>query len=819
MSATKFFKYLFSCFVILTFKNTSAQNNTGMATGNYAGISGVWMNPANAVDSRYKFDINIIGVNSYFNNNYLLVRNGTLVRRLFNKEPYSSSFAALKKDLLEETPVRGKVFARTEGNIHMPLSFLITTGKKSAIAFTMTNRTINKIDNLNPATAKMFYDELSNSKLYNVPMNNDSLRYNFLNWQEAGLTYGRVLIGKGSIFLKAAVTAKWLGAGAGGFIQANRAIVSFKDSVTMSLNSPLIRYGRTETADIGQFARKNLFSNLEDQSWGFNAGFVFEWRANIKKFKYVNEDDKTLLRRDRNKYILRLGVSVVDIGEFTFNRKPLTKDHSANFTNWNFSSVHANNFSDFDTAYSKKINYIPGASSTFTYRLPGAAIINADLHLFGGFYINVAAKRPLSGYGIKATTYIESDRWTVITPRFETKFFGLYVPVFRANNQTNIGATVKFGPVYAGSNNLAQILSNPKSMEADFHAGVRLSILHGKPPKLFKTFGRITGDTQDEEKSTQKTLDSLSYEVKVLKALQEENRNLKPVTIIINNADGKSEIVKQTGDSIVINNKARTLPVQPQATKKDTLTDNLVRQLAVRQLEVKKLQEDLEEQKKGNKKSRKRSETEKKAVDKNKELEEEIDKLKRENNIKDAVLIAGTTAAVVSSVDKKNKKDTAADKTVIDSTKELLTEKISAPEIRTVADTVLIRDTVYITKVEQVNAPAESKKIISLPVYEPVYFATGVSSLKAADISRIKKMAEQLQAQQQLKIQLTGCTDATGSIATNKKIAVKRANAVRTILTNEGVEAGRVEVNTVTETSVGKSSAQARRVDIVIKEN
>lgn len=55
-----------------------AQNNIGMATGNYAGISSVWLNPANIVDSRYKFDINIIGLNSYYNNNHLLVKNSVL---------------------------------------------------------------------------------------------------------------------------------------------------------------------------------------------------------------------------------------------------------------------------------------------------------------------------------------------------------------------------------------------------------------------------------------------------------------------------------------------------------------------------------------------------------------------------------------------------------------------------------------------------------------------------------------------------------------------------------------------------------------------
>ena len=51
--------------VIIAATTAQAQNNIGMATGNYAGISSVWLNPANIVDSRYKFDINIVAELTY----------------------------------------------------------------------------------------------------------------------------------------------------------------------------------------------------------------------------------------------------------------------------------------------------------------------------------------------------------------------------------------------------------------------------------------------------------------------------------------------------------------------------------------------------------------------------------------------------------------------------------------------------------------------------------------------------------------------------------------------------------------------------------
>ncbi|HRI22457.1 MAG TPA: DUF5723 family protein, partial [Panacibacter sp.] len=196
-------------FVLFNVTQLCAQENMGMATGNYAGVSSVWYNPANIADSRYKFDINLIGINSYFNNNYLLVKNSALVRRLFYKDPYNSSFAAVKDDLLQEQlPASGKVYARTESNIHFPFSFMASTGKRSAIAITMNNRTINRVDSLNPDLASALFSELRDPSMYGKDMRIDSMRYNFLNWQEIGFTYSRVILNGDHNFLKLGVTLK-----------------------------------------------------------------------------------------------------------------------------------------------------------------------------------------------------------------------------------------------------------------------------------------------------------------------------------------------------------------------------------------------------------------------------------------------------------------------------------------------------------------------------------------------------------------------------------------------------------------------------------
>lgn len=791
-----------------------AQENIGMSSGNYAGVTGVWYNPASIADSRYKFDINIIGINSYFNNNYLLVKNGAFVRRLFRKEPYNGSFDAVKNDLLQEQlPVNGKVYGRVESNIHFPLSFMATTGKRSAIAITMNNRTINKVDNLNTDLARSFFGELRDSTLYGKNMQLDSTQYNFLNWQEVGFTYSRVMMSSKHHLLKMGVTLKWLGANAAAYIQTDNAIVSFRDSQTLSLRTPLMHYARTANADIGQFNRRDIFNNIEDQTFGWDAGLVYEFRAKVKKFRYVDEENNEEQRRDLNKYMFRIGLSLVDMGRFTLNKKPLTNDFSANIVNWNFSDVHASNLSDFDTALAKQVNYIPGASSTFTYRLPAALIANFDLHLFGGFYINVAAKAPFESFKKTTDTYISANKWVAITPRFEGKFFGIYVPVTRAYNRTNIGATVKLGPVYLGSNNLAQILSNPSSYEADFHAGVRLSIPYGKPSKLSKYAQSILNGNKDQS-ATQVQLDSLKREVEWLKRSLYDSSKTKPVQIFITNDGVTSQVDRKNGDSILIRNNTSEQQRQQQevySRQYETNTDTLVRQLAEKNIEIDRLKKSInEENKKGTKKERERKSKNEvtKVQTSDPEMEKEVERIRKQMQIQNAALIGGGTAAVIATSNNKDKKPAEAATVKKDSLSK--DSSIVIPVYKT--DTIYIRDTI---RVKEDVLDDVAFRFVKDQNFAPILFANGSTVINATDKKRLQQLAGETKQRADWRLEITGMTDSKGSVTANRKIAAQRASAVTGILLQNGVKENQIIIRSkLADTSNIPVSENQRRIEI-----
>ncbi len=816
-----------------------------MATGNYAGVTGVWMNPASIADSRYRFDINIIGYDSYFRNNYLLVKKDAMLRRIFYQQPYSSSYQEVKNDLIkEEWPVKGNVNGTVVSNASLPLSFMATTGEKSAIALTMNNRQINRVTNMNPELARMFYNQLADPSIYGTQINIDTMQYNFLNWQEVGFTYSRVLIADNHQLFKAGFTGKWLGANAGAYIQTDQATVSFSDSVTMSLNSPLIHYARTESADIGEFSRFDLFNNLADQSFGWDFGFVYEFRARVSKFKYIDESNQEQTRRDKNKYLFRIGLSVVDMGKFTLQKKALTNDHSAAINDWDISNVSASNFSQWDSAYSQKIKYIDGASSTFTYRLPSALIGNFDLHLFGPFYVNVTAKSPIVGLLKKTDTYIKSDRWTMITPRFEAKSFGLYIPVSRDKSRTSVGATVRIGPVYFGSNNLAAVLSNSKLKEADFHFGFRFSVPYGKPTRMNAFLMSLVSEVNDTvyKKDVNAQLDSLQRQINDLSRGINDSTYKRGVNIYVQNYGVESFFGGQNADSIAIQNSTSKKFLQQQDSLNNNInkqTDTLLFALAAKNIENEELKRELEESSKKRKSSAGKPQ---KVSVSNKEMEKEVKRMRKQMAIQNATLI--TAVALANKEDKGAKKDTVyAIIAVKDTAKISDTTKVSgqvilgdttavADTIRSsdttivngqtvIRDTVLIRDTVMIRELAPLNAATVPFSADTTLKFEPINFSSGSYTVSVADRKRLEALAIQAKANSGMLLEVTAINDATGSVSANRKIAASRLSAVTNVLIKNGVKDSQVLTRTqLANESKNQNAKSPRRVEVrVLKLN
>src|SRR5688500_19845644 len=88
------------CILCFGFSSVRSQDYPGYRAGNYTGVNGVYFNPANIADSRYRFDVNLFSMNSFVGNNQASfnVKNSlntfdtdTLSNQIFGKNAGSSS--------------------------------------------------------------------------------------------------------------------------------------------------------------------------------------------------------------------------------------------------------------------------------------------------------------------------------------------------------------------------------------------------------------------------------------------------------------------------------------------------------------------------------------------------------------------------------------------------------------------------------------------------------------------------------------------------------------------------------------------------------
>jgi len=818
----------------------AAQENIGMANGNYAGISGAWLNPSSIVDSRYKFDMAVFGYESFFTNNFLLVKNRTMVENLFRKDPYDGSFDLVKQDLLSPLEeMNGKVHAATISDIQLPFSFMTNLGPKAAIALNIRNRTRMSVDNLDPATAQMLYDNMLNPSLMGSPQDNSGLRFNYINWMEIGFTYGRVLVHSDHHFLKGAATVKLLAGNAAAFIASDDLQVTFQDTGVVDIQSPLIDYGRTDRADVDTYQRRNLLNGVEDYAVGWDIGFTYELRGKVENSRFVDLDNKEKERPDLNKYALRIGVALLDGGKFTFDRRELTRDHSANITGWDITQVNASDFDEFDEAYSKKVDYIPDAPSTFSYRLPTAFSANIDLHLFGGFYINAGTYRDATSLFKAATTTIHPQEWTAITPRFESRAFGLYVPVSRNDQVMRVGLTVRVGPFYFGSSNFGDQIANEKNVQADYHFGMRIPIGQGKPTALKRKFDAWHTAEGGIGKNSAR-LDSLEREVYALKMAADASHG----TTIVNNYYGADSSMMRDTVTYRIESPATDQAAQRLKNDNAYLMDELARanmQQAKDSAFIANMEHGDEPDKAKARADRAAQKTAGKQADATADMAKQMEKINKKMRTQNAILAAGAAtgvAAVAKSGDKEKPAPPASITAINDSMAVIGTDTvrmIAAPgtavrvgpyaAVSTTGDTaiVTVHDTVHVTvndtahmqpkqpAVAPVNA-ADEKEMQRL--MEPVYFATGSTTLGPQGRVKVEEIAAWLKKHPETRVSVTGFADASGSVSVNEAVADKRAASVRNELVKQGIEGARISTDRKLAEAGATPSAKDRRAEV-----
>lgn len=572
-----------------------SQDFLGISTGNYAGVTGLSLQPASIVDSRHKFDINIFSTGINYSNNYLLVDREAILK--FNKNNYENYNSFKQRYLSESNLAPGeKVFFNIGNRIQLPLSFMATTGKKSAIAINMQLRSVIQGRGISTDFAKMAYNDFYFPPLNNTSIDASGISVNALNWASAGLTYGRVLYNSDKHFVKAAFTAKYLaGVASVNFSSPDLRLQVNTDS-TFNFNTSSFNYNHNKNADYDIILDKKFKPDAE--AFGFDAGLVYEYRGNLDNFKYIRNDDErsyTADRRDVNKYIFKLGVSILDAGRFTFNKPANVNSFSANINNWDLKNSNYGSLSEFDTALANRVTANANDPRNYTVYLPTALSVQADIRFVKGLFLNIMSYQPLK-LGNTTGTRFNNYGYFAITPRYERRHFGIYVPYsiakrneFSGNKDHALGLTLRAGPFFIGSSNLGTMAFRKQLRSADVHLGLKVGITYGKPNKanrlLEKTFAKkeivatptLTPTPEREVKAPAKKIRDtgrllMNYKDGNIYETNEQRGNI----IIINNYNYGNE--KGKADTVIFKNEvSKTMPENKESVSR--LSDSISRKV------------------------------------------------------------------------------------------------------------------------------------------------------------------------------------------------------------------------------------------------
>ena len=509
----KLFSKILFVGAILSAFSSNAQSYLGTASSNYSGAMGIDLQPASFVDGRYKFDMTLIGTNFNFYQNITSFDTKDMPKwwvKSFRPDNSStgydnphnnwmnpdSTFQDRYLDSLDYT--HNKPYGIYNNMQLDVLNFMFHINPKVAVGLSFKVRSVTNVDDVDPTLAYLSEKGLDVPSLWSQSFNEDLVHANHMTWAEYGFVYSQVIKDDGEHFMKAGGKAKWISGYAAAYFNSDNFSYNLlnKDS-TQSLNGDF-SYGHS-TGVLDGDEVNGMPKTASKYGWGLDLGFVYEWRPEWKEYKYDMDGETNIWRRDKEKYKLRAGVSILDIGGAKFDKGSLSQDFSVNTNNvFNLRVFDAaDGLAGFDSIVDSLIINDPDWNSleddgTFFMGTPTALSLQVDYHIWKWFYVNATGMINLQSK--KKAHRVRAANQVSITPSFDHAWFGLSVPMsINKYSGFKAGLATRLGPLTIGMTDFKTMFATGKVKGAEFYAGLRIPILYTHPSD-------IDGDKVSDEK-------------------------------------------------------------------------------------------------------------------------------------------------------------------------------------------------------------------------------------------------------------------------------------------------------------------------------
>ncbi len=491
--------------LLLAFAGSSkAQYQLGLVSSNYSGTNAIFLNPSNTVDSRFKLYINAVSFGLHFSNDYLSWNApyhpfATIpgLNSLYKIDPSYKTASGDPdfKDAYIKENVNGElknIFIQNDVKL---LNTLININANNAIAIGIRQRSMMQMTDISEPFARFVrWGFKTNSPPFlsgeldsAAPYQNNSFNVNVLSMTEFSFSYGRVVMNDKENFLKAGITGKYFLPQYAFYIRNENTGATVYNDDSFDILNTNFEYGYTNDK---YYTDGNApFGTGLGSGFGVDIGVTYEYRPDYKKYEYTM-DNKKRQDESKNKYLFKVGASLNDIGRVTLRNDDYVRANKLEdkaFVNINQIEVDSlfDQFSDygfFGALDSVVDNQIGLASQTnrFTMALPAHLALTADWNVHGNFYLNATYIQTLRSRDVNGLRGFASLSFT---PRYESRWFDFAVPIQITQDfsRVRMGAYLRGGPFWLGTDNLNSIVSKKEISGADIYLGLSIPIHRKKP--------------------------------------------------------------------------------------------------------------------------------------------------------------------------------------------------------------------------------------------------------------------------------------------------------------------------------------------------
>ncbi|MBM3447723.1 MAG: OmpA family protein [Bacteroidetes bacterium] len=446
-------KILFLFLACACVLKVQSQDFFGASTSNYGGLYSIDYNPANMADNRLKFDLQLFGLGYNVGQNFIGFKPQYLVR--------DGGITSSTYPLLDPTPptldftspqFKDNRSAIVTGQIQLP-SLYIAISDKYGFSISGKQRNYLNIDGVDRQLYELAFNSLDLPSLQNIAFTNDKLSVQAMSWMEYGFGFGAVVHDGGEHFVKVGGKMKALFGLTAAYLYSNDFKFEVTSDTTITLVSSATSYGVAQNFEFNQNNVK--FDWISRMGLGFDFGAVYEWRPKHLDYRYDMDGETNLWRREKNKYKLKVGVSLNDLGGIKFKKGNGSGDFTANVVNWDINNIVLGDttaVSDLTDTLNNRFG-IPSTSDYFKMNLPTALNTNIDFQIWRDLYIS-QTNMIAFGFSNNPNKVIEHSVFAII-PRWDHRVAGVSVPIsYSPLMGLRTGLALRFGPITAGASSL-----------------------------------------------------------------------------------------------------------------------------------------------------------------------------------------------------------------------------------------------------------------------------------------------------------------------------------------------------------------------------